>query len=144
MGFLSSIQNVSLYISRDDAAFFKSTGDSEENRHFIWQIGPSYVAKRARGHFKSKQGIHLTPTLERNAPWSTRTVSFRSRRQRERPKSTGDSEESYRVFNATEKCAHCNEELITRIDEVNVHFIALLGLFERAQGRVSGEKKQVH
>ena len=49
-----------------------------------------------------------------------------------------------RVFNATEKCAHCNEELITRTVEVNVHFIALLGFFERAQGCVSGEKKQVH
>ena len=65
---------------------------SEGNHHYIWPLGPSCVAKRAREHFKSKQGIHLTPTLERNAPWSRRTVSFRSRRQRERPKSTGHSE----------------------------------------------------
>ena len=73
----------------------KSTGDSEENHHFIWHLGPSCVAKRLREHFKSKQGVHLTPTLERNAPWSRRTVSLCSRRQRERPKSTGDSEENH-------------------------------------------------
>ena len=72
----------------------KSTGDSEGNHHFIWHLGPSCVAKRSREHFKSKQGVHLTPTLERNAPWSRRTVSLRYRRQRERPKSTGDSEEN--------------------------------------------------
>ena len=71
---------------------YKSTGDSEESFHYIGPLGPSCVAKRAREHFKSKQGVYLTPTLERNAPWSRRTVSFRSRRQRERPKSTGDSE----------------------------------------------------
>ena len=54
----------------------KSTGDSEENHHFIWHPGPSCVAKRSREHFKSKQGVHLRPKLERNAPWSRRTVSF--------------------------------------------------------------------
>ena len=73
----------------------KSTGDSEENHHFIWHLGPSCDAKRSREHFKSKQGVHLTPKLKRNAPWSRRTVSLRSRRQRERPKSTGDSEENH-------------------------------------------------
>ena len=44
------------------------------------------------------------------------------------------------VFNATEKCAHCNEGLAMHAGEVYVRFIALLGLFERAQGRVSGKK----
>ena len=33
----------------------KSTGDSEENHHFIWHLGPSCVAKRSREHFKSEQ-----------------------------------------------------------------------------------------
>ena len=37
------------------------------------------VAKLSREHFKSKQGVRLMPTLERNAPWSRRTVSLRSR-----------------------------------------------------------------
>ena len=63
-----------------------------EEHHYIWPLGPFCVAKRAREHFKSKQGVYLTPTLERNAPWSRRTVSLRSRRQRERPKSTGHRE----------------------------------------------------
>ena len=45
-----------------------------------------------------------------------------------------------RVFNATEKCAHCNEGLAIHAGEVYVRFIALSSLFERAQGRVSGEK----
>ena len=66
--------------------------DSEENHHFIWHLGPSCVARRSRKHFKSKQGVCLMPTLGRNAPWSRCTVSLRSRRQRERPRSTGDSE----------------------------------------------------
>ena len=70
----------------------KSTGDFKENHHFIWHLSPSCVAKRSREHFKSKQGVHLMPTLERNAPWSRRTVSLR---QRERPKSTGDSEDQF-------------------------------------------------
>ena len=73
----------------------KSTGDSEENHHFIWHPGPSCVAKRLREHFKSKQGVNLMHTLERIAPWSRCTVSLRSRRQRERPRSTGDSEENH-------------------------------------------------
>ena len=38
------------------------------------------------------------PTLERNAPWSRCTVSLRSRRQRERLISTGDSEEITTLF----------------------------------------------
>ena len=71
----------------------KSTGDSEKVHHYTWHLGPSCVAKRSREHFTSNQGVHLTPTLERNAPWSRRTVSFCSRRQRERPKLTGYSEE---------------------------------------------------
>ena len=70
----------------------KSTGDSEENHHFILHLGSSCVAKRSREHFKSEREVCLTPILERNAPWSRHTVSFRSRRQRERPKLTGDSE----------------------------------------------------
>ena len=40
-----------------------------------------------------------------------------------------------------ENCAHCNEELATPASEVNVRFIALPGLCERAQGRISGEKR---
>ena len=44
------------------------------------------------------------------------------------------------VFNATEMCAHCNEGLAMHAGEVYVRFIALLGLFDRAQGRVSGKK----
>ena len=44
------------------------------------------------------------------------------------------------VFNATEKCAHCNEGLAIHAGEVYVRFIALSSLFERAQGRVSGKK----
>ena len=55
-------------------------------------LGPSCVAKRSREHFTSKQGLHLMPTLERNAPWSRRTFSLCSRRQRESPKAIGDSE----------------------------------------------------
>ena len=47
-----------------------------------------------------------------------------------------------RVFNATEKCAHCNEGLAIHAGEVYVRFIALSSLFERAQGRVSGEKER--
>ena len=71
----------------------KSTGDSEENHQFIWRPGPSCVAKQSRERFKSKDEVHFTPTLEGNAPWSRRIVSLRSRRQRERPKSTGDFKE---------------------------------------------------
>ena len=55
----------------------RSTGDSEESHHFIWHLGPSCGAKRLREHFKSKQGVHLTPTLERNAPWSRRSEERR-------------------------------------------------------------------
>ena len=44
------------------------------------------------------------------------------------------------VFNTTEKCADCYEGLTTPTDEVNLRFIALPGLCERAEGRVSGEK----
>ena len=58
----------------------KATGDSEGNRHFIWHLGPSCVAKRSPEHFKSKQGVCVTLTLERNAPWSRFTVDLRSRR----------------------------------------------------------------
>ena len=74
----------------------RSTGDSEENHHFIWHLGPSCVAKRSREHFKSKQGVCLTPTLEHNAPLSRCTVSLCSRRQRERPYSTGRGASSRR------------------------------------------------
>ena len=49
-----------------------------------------------------------------------------------------------RVLNATEKCAHCNEGLAIHAGEVYVRFIALSSLFERAQGRLSGEKQRVH
>ena len=56
----------------------RSTGDSEENHHFIWHLGPSCVTKQSREHFKSEQGVCITPTLERNAPLSRRTVSLRS------------------------------------------------------------------
>jgi len=35
--------------------------------------------------------VCIKPTLERNAPWSRCTASLRSRRQRERPRWTGDS-----------------------------------------------------
>ena len=73
----------------------KSTGDSEENHHFIWHLGPSCVAKRSREQSKSEWGVCLTPILERNTPWSRRTLSLRSLRQRNRPKSTGDSEENH-------------------------------------------------
>ena len=45
-----------------------------------------------------------------------------------------------RVFNATELCAHCNEGLAMHAGKVYVRLIALLRLFERAQGRVSGKK----
>ena len=44
------------------------------------------------------------------------------------------------VFNATEKCADCDEGLTTPTDEVNVRFIALLDLFKSAQSHASGEK----
>ena len=78
-----------VFVLVDSAKDRKLTGDSEENHLFIWHLGPSCVAKRSRKHFKSKQGDNLTPELERNAPWSRRTVSLRSRRQRERPKIDG-------------------------------------------------------
>ena len=74
----------------DSAKVRNRRANLKENHHFIWQLGPSCVAKRLREHFKSKQGVHLMPTLERNAPWSRRTVSLCSRRQRESPKSTGE------------------------------------------------------
>ena len=48
------------------------------------------------------------------------------------------------VFNATQKSAHCNEGLAIHAGEVYERFIALSSLFERAQGRVSGEKQRVH
>ena len=128
----------------------RSTGDSEENHHFIWHLGPSCVAKRSREHFKSEQGVHFTPTLERNAPWSRRTVSLRSRRQRERPRSTGDSVKKITTLfgtsvppalpNAMENCARCDWGLTTLSGEVNVRFIVLLSLFGRSQGRVCGGK----
>ena len=88
-----SRRTVSLH-SRRQRERPKSMGDSEENHHFIWHPGPSCAAKRSREHLKSKQGIRFTPTLERNAPWSRRSLSLRSCRQCERPKSTGDSEEN--------------------------------------------------
>ena len=37
-----------------------------------------------------------------------------------------------------ENCAHCNWGLTTLSKEVNVRFIALFSLFDRAQGRVCG------
>ena len=40
-----------------------------------------------------------------------------------------------------EDCAHCNWEVNTLPYEVNVRFIVLLGLFDRMQGRVRGEKE---
>jgi len=43
-------------------------------------------------------------------------------------------------INAMENCAGCYEGLATLPDEVNVRFIALLSLFDRAQGLVCGEK----
>ena len=73
----------------------KSTTDSEENHHFIWHLGPSLIAKRAREQSKSEWGVCLAPILERNAPWSRRTLSVSSCRQRNKPKSTGDSEENH-------------------------------------------------
>ena len=139
---------ISSYISRDETAFLKSTGDSEENHHFIWHLGPSCVAKQSREHFKCKQGVHLTPSLERNASWSRRTASLRSLRQRKRPKSRGDSEENHHFIwhlgptsalpNATENCARCERGVSTLSGEVNVRFIVLLSLFDRTQGRIRG------
>ena len=41
------------------------------------------------------------------------------------------------AFNTTEKCVHCNEGLVKPASQVNVGFILLLGLCERAQGCVS-------
>ena len=39
-----------------------------------------------------------------------------------------------------ENCAGCKEEVATLSGEVEVRFIALLSLFDRAQGPVCGEK----
>ena len=43
-------------------------------------------------------------------------------------------------INAMENCTGCNEGLATLTGEVDVRFIALLSLFDRAQGLVCGEK----
>ena len=43
-------------------------------------------------------------------------------------------------INAMEKCAGCNQGLVTLWVEVDVRFIALLSPFDRAQGPVCGEK----
>ena len=43
-------------------------------------------------------------------------------------------------INAMENCAGCNEELATLSSEIDERFIALLSLFDRAQGPVCGEK----
>ena len=45
-----------------------------------------------------------------------------------------------REINAIKNCAGCKEEVATLSGEVEVRFIALLSLFDRAQGPVCGEK----
>jgi len=43
-------------------------------------------------------------------------------------------------INAMENCADCKWGLNTMLGEVNVRFIALLSLFDRAKGLVRGRK----
>ena len=44
-------------------------------------------------------------------------------------------------INATKNCAQCNWGLNTMLGEVDVRFIALLSLFDRAKGLVRGRKR---